>query len=219
MKSICLVFVLGIALFSCKFENKSAEQKPENENAEQRFTFRENPELIKEFHTNEFLESINKKGNFENVEEIVVSHNGKTYIINLQHINDWNDPGDFLRVSIADKSENVVFEKTNFGGWVEFGNNYFLSDYVIAKNQIQSDKALLIDNKNGKQLILFGWVYASVPGLMTIIDLFPEPRIIFNKEFQLTGITNFNDSGFRNFIGTTNFENSLTLNMQDMIFE
>ena len=78
---------------------------------------------------------------------------------------------------------------------------------------------MIIDNKNGKQLIVFGWVYASSPGLMTLIDLFPKPKIIFNQEFELKSILAPNENGFRNFKGGTTIFNEMTLNIEKMKIE
>jgi hypothetical protein len=219
MKRIILIAVCSLVLFSCKTENKSNDKVANNKEVKQEVAQVVNNELIDEFFTNEYIDSLVKTSNFETVEAFEVSYNGATLKIYLQHILDWNDPGDYLKVKIVDSNENILFEQTNFSGWVKIGNNYSLPETVIAENLIESDKVLLIDNKNGKQLILFGWVYASSPGLMTVIDLFPKPKIIFNTEFELIEISSLNDNGFRNLIGGFSLTKTVTIDMEKMVIK
>jgi len=219
MKRLIIITICSLVIVSCKNESKTVDKTVQKDEIVAKTKPIKNLELIDEFFTNEYLDSLGKTANFETVEKIFVFEGSDTLRICLQHIIDWNDPGDFLRVKIYDTKGKVIFNQTNFGGWVKFGNNYSLPEIVKEKNLIESNKALLIDNKTGKQLILFGWVYASQPGLMTIIDLFPTPEIIFNKKFELKEISMPTENGFKNMIGGTTVANTVTLNMEKMIIE
>jgi len=221
MNKIIIILFFNLLVISCKTDIKKSDSEKgikikdtiqiKNSNVKSEF--------IKDFYTNEYIDKLSKTAEFKTIEEFIVNEGIDTFKIFLKQIPDWNDPGDFLNIVITDKKGNELFNRINFSGWVRFGNNYYLPDSVISFNLIESDKALIIDNKNGKQLIVFGWVYASSPGLMTLIDLFPKPKIIFNQEFELKSILAPNENGFRNFKGGTTIFNEMTLNIEKMKIE
>lgn len=213
MRGIYAILIGSLLIISCITKNSKTNKIKQTE------TIAVNPELIDDFLTNEYLEHLIDTVDFIEVEEFIVSHNDKTVKVYLQHIPNWSDPGDFLRVKIVDEDEKILLEETNFSGWVEFGNNYTLSKALIDVNKVDSDKAMIIENQEGKLLVLFGWVYASKPGLLTVIDLFPSPRIIFNKEFQLKEIPEISENGFREIIGSTNFSDTVIFNFEKMNLE
>ena len=105
--------------------------------------------------------------------------------IEAYHIPDWNDPGDFLKIKISNKK--YVVEYSNIDGWVSFNNNYPVKEDIAQQNEIESKKMLLITSGKIPYLVLFGWVYASNPGLCTIIDL-KTGKIAFNAEDNLLAI-------------------------------
>lgn len=218
VKIVILIFLSCYILSSCN-NSSTNDQKIQQESTSSIHEWNINSNLINSFYTNEYLDSINKTSTYKTVEKIELSEKNDTLIILLQQMNGWNDPGDFIRIKILDMNGNIKFDQTNFGGWVKFGNNYSLPEIVAKQNLINSKEALIIDNKYGKQLLVFGWVYASSPGLMTVIDLFPSPKIIFNREFELKEITDPDNNGYRDMIGGTTFSNEMTFDLEKMIIE
>jgi hypothetical protein len=105
--------------------------------------------------------------------------------IDLYHIPDWTDPGDFLKIKISNSKYTV--EYSNIDGWVTFNNNYLVKDDIAKQNELESEKILLITNGKIPHLVLFGWVYESSPGLCTIIDL-ASGKIVFNDEDNILAV-------------------------------
>ena len=221
MKRILTLFIIILVAISCKTESKKGSSTTRNEKTEVSEVEKPkiNPEIIESFFSNEYVDSLEKAKQFVTVEEIIVNEKTDTLHIFLQHLTNWEDPGDFLKVQIRNTKDSIVFEQKNINGWVKFGNNYTLPDSVVFLSQVKSDKAIIIENRTGKQLIVFGYVYASQPGLMTIIDLFPTPQIIFNKNFELRSISEPTEKGYKNFEGGTTVSNEVVLNMETMKIE
>ena len=130
----------------------------------------------------------NIKLNFSILEttEYNINGNGVKGKIIIEKINDWNDPGDFHRIRIVSDS---CFSFFNVDGWIKA--RPFMFDYVpnFAKNnKIQSDYIVLSKNNDDLLLFVFGYVYASQPGLLSIINLsLKEPKLLFNDNYMLSG--------------------------------
>ena len=103
------------------------------------------------------------------------------------------NPGDFTKIEIINKKYSVSFSNTD--GWVKFDHNYSVSDDLKEMNELKSGKLFLVTNDRASYLVLFGWVYASEPGLCTIIDL-KNGEIAFNYEKELISMS-FDKSKFR----------------------
>ena len=56
-----------------------------------------------------------------------------------------------------------------------------------------------------KLILLFGWVYANDPGLVTIINP-TNGAILFNKQWDLQQITDTNSDNFLELRGTSIFD-------------
>jgi hypothetical protein len=205
---ICIQLLSG-----CRTANQSSEStvfNPPNQIV--------NPDLVKGFTPIwEELEDSFRQQPFQTIQKIEVVENSDTLYLLLQQSPGWIDPGDFINLQIMDNSGNVILEQVNIDGWVKFGSNYFVPESVSSQNLIESDLGLLLDNHTGKQLVLFSWVYASDPGGMTIIDLFPTPTIIFNYLFDLKEV--YRKADYLYFMGNTMHKKDVVLNTKEMIFE
>ncbi|MDE5419989.1 hypothetical protein L3049_18525 [Labilibaculum sp. DW002] len=175
-----------------------------------------NPDLIKEFHSVKYLDSLLVNNGVKKIGEINVRENLDSCKIIFNTMTGWNDPGDFLNIQIVDSKNNETFRLNNLDGWMKCIGNYDLPETIKSVNLDKSEIALLIENKTGKQLVIFGYSYASEPGLMTIIDLFPKPQVIFNTQFDLRSISSISKNGYLNFIGGTTLLNHVVLNMELM---
>ncbi|MEQ9169215.1 MAG: hypothetical protein RLO12_23375 [Fulvivirga sp.] len=106
--------------------------------------------------------------------------------IKLSKVSNWGDPGDFHLVEIINSKYSKSF--SNLDGWVKFNQNYPVNDELKNMNQTNTDLFLVASNENQSLLILFGWVYASDPGLCTVIDL-NNGTIVYNQNSELTSIS------------------------------
>ena len=103
--------------------------------------------------------------------------------IKLLNIKGWGgeEPGDFRKIEIVTKNR-VKYEFDNSEGWVKPYDpieKYLTNDYFLEINIGGSEPIL----------IFFGYIYASLPGWLTIISLQgTKPEIIFNKELSLAKI-------------------------------
>ncbi len=85
--------------------------------------------------------------------------------------------------------DGYEWKGTNFNGWVRFDNNYSVPNQVKEKNQIDTDLLLQTDFYSTKVLGLFGWSYASQPGLLTIIEFSTnKPRVMLNENWHILKI-------------------------------
>jgi hypothetical protein len=118
--------------------------------------------------------------------EYDINRDGIKEKIILDKLDRWNDPGDFHRVRIEFK--DTCYHFYNSSGWVEI-NHSFADEYIrdlTSINKIKSDYVILNENNNNLLLFVFGYVYASSPGLLTIINLsMKEPQLILNENYLL----------------------------------
>ena len=98
----------------------------------------------------------------------------------------WEEPGDFHRIKIEKKDTCYTF--FNSSGWVKAESYFF--EYVpnfSSYNKIQSDYIVLSQNNDDLLLFVFGYVYASQPGLLSIVNLsLKEPKMLFNDNYVLS---------------------------------
>lgn len=83
-----------------------------------------------------------------------------------------NDPGDFRKLKIGDT------EFVNMGGWVKVPEEY--SFYSEDGYFLEWDLG-----NNTSVVVLFGYVYASDPGYLSVINLSSNPELIFNRQVML----------------------------------
>jgi len=169
----------------------TVDTKPIDKKDKNRFDL--NPNLITKFHRDDRLNPNNPDFQFYTIASFYadLNNNEKADTIILKRLKGWeNDPGDFQQIQIT-TDNGTIWTETNFDGWVRFDNNYYVPDSVKRLNQLDTDLLLLTDFENTKILGLFGWVYASESGLLTIIDFnTKQPRIMINKNLDLVGIDN-----------------------------
>lgn len=202
MKHYLSVFV-PVLLFSCGTGTNN-ERKSGAETSNKKSIYVVDPELVDELF---IVESHNQQEYpFKEVETQIVDLNedGKDDKITLFIIENWGDPGNFQKIRVELTGEEP-YEFSNYGGWVTFNDNYSISEEIAAINQLESQNILLLNaTQNAKLIVLFGWMYASEPGLITIIDPL-ERRILFNKQWDLQQVTDIDSDGFLELHGTSVF--------------
>ena len=150
-----------------------------------------NQEIINPFYRNERFIPDNPDFCYSRIKDFVIdlNQNQKPDSIILYRLKGWeNDPGDFHQIEI--KMDNgYKWVETNFSGWVRFDNNYSVPDLVKEKNQIDTNLLLQTDFYSTKVIGLFGWAYASQPGLLTIIEFSTnKPRVMLNENWRILKI-------------------------------
>lgn len=106
--------------------------------------------------------------------------------IKLFTVKDWTDPGDVLKIEITNDKGTTAY--SNIDGWVKFDHNYPVTRALKELNELKSDKIILVSNDKYALAVLFGWVYASEPGLCTIINL-TTGEMVFNDNKELISIS------------------------------
>jgi len=113
----------------------------------------------------------------------------------LKTFTNWNDPGDFLEVEISLSNEKQ-FKVFNSSGWVVFNQDYTVPNQLIDQNLIDSQEILILKLNENYYLFAFGWVYASIPGLMTMIEFSDDiPRVAYNGNTDINSIGDINSDG------------------------
>ncbi|XOV93189.1 MAG: hypothetical protein ACFHWX_00475 [Bacteroidota bacterium] len=202
MRNIFLTIVT-INLFACGIGTR-------NEKTIEPPTFLVNPELIEELF---IVENHNQQVYpFKEVETQTVDLNndGKTDKITLYIIDNWGDPGNFHKIRL-ELSGKEPFELSNYSGWVTFNENYSIPEDIEDKNQLSSNNILLLNaTPTTKLILIFGWIYASGPGLMTIIDP-ANQKILFNKNWRLRDIIDSNSDGNLELLGSSIYDGPIEL--------
>ena len=120
-------------------------------------------------------------------EKLIIEKIDSWFYSKESHRIKWNDPGDFHRIKVEKKDSCYTF--FNSSGWVKATPFFF--GYVPnfpSYNKIQSDYIVLTQNNDDFLLFVFGYVYASQPGLLSIINLsLKEPKLLFNDNYMLSG--------------------------------
>jgi len=201
-----IVLPIGLFYVFMSLSVVSKSKKIENKNE-----FELNSTLITEFHRDDRLNPDNSDLSFYEVDsfQVDLNNNNLADTIKLRKLKGWeNDPGDYRQIQIT-MDNGYSWTETNFDGWVRFDNNYFIPDSIKQLNQLETDLLLLTEFEGTKILGLFGWVYASKSGLLTIIDFSTnQPRIMINKNLDLVGINQkriaIQESGVNHWIEKTN---------------
>ncbi len=151
---------------------------------------------------------LNLKFEFLTIESnrLDINNDGKEDEIIIEKIKDWNDPGDYHRIRIKSKEKEYVF--FNSDGWVEIGayETQYLNSFPQT-TQVKS-KYVNIQRSSDKDILLFafGYVYASQPGLLSILNLsrFDKPELIFNDNYHLYSFEDKNSDGIVDIVVTKN---------------
>ena len=143
---------------------------------------------------------------FEIVEEFQFITGYDTLRIITEMIPDWEDPGDYLALKILNRNNKVLLFHFNIDGWVKFDDYYEVPLAILEQNQLDSDKLLMIEVNGKSYLFMFGYMYASSPGIVSIIELSDAPTLLFNKEFYIKSIEDVNEDDYLDILGSLNFE-------------
>ncbi|MGL1888997.1 MAG: hypothetical protein OCD76_20960 [Reichenbachiella sp.] len=205
--------ILSVVLFSCGTgTNKIQEEDKalEVQKIEEMADFEVNSSIVNELFVVENHDQ--SKYPFKQVETQSVDLNGdgKNDKINLYIIENWGDPGNFQKIEVL-ITQGGSYEFLNYGGWVTFNQNYSVPQQVSDQNTLNSENILLIDaTPNSKLIMIFGWVYASEPGLMTIINP-ATGDILFNKEWELQSMSDTNSDSKLELRGASYFDGAVEL--------
>lgn len=133
------------------------------------------------------------KSEFEVFDSLIFTHENKTFKIVIENFKE-KCPGDFHLIKILVGNELSVF--FNPDGWVD-GRKYIENVSILSKNNLSSKKYIAINEFSSTDILLFvfGYPYDSNPNLKTIINLtyFSNPQLIFNDEYDLFEITDYNN--------------------------
>jgi len=137
----------------------------------------------------EIIEKYDIELNFSILETIEFDINGKGLKekIIVERIENWNDPGDYHRIKI--EKTDTCYTFFNSSGWIK--SCPYIFRYVpnfSTHNKIHSEYVFLIENNEDLLLFAFGYIYASQPGLLSIINLsLKDPKLLFNDNYMISG--------------------------------
>ena len=130
---------------------------------------------------------------------IDLNNDSKIDSINIYHLDEWNDPGDFHKISVLYSSGNKL-DIYNTGDWVNL-DSIQLQEFQ-SKNILTSKRILVTTTADRTLLVVFGYSYASTPGKLTIIELSPKnPKILFQDNFELMSLNDLNNDNLIEAIG------------------
>lgn len=196
-----LYLISTVILFSCNTQTQTALQ-----------TEKKSPQVIQNkkiihFIGKDFYKWTGGQLVFEKIETILYDFNqdGHNDSIVIERAKGWeSEPGDFQRIKISILGEKE-FLLQNIEGWIrnkflikydqDFNkDNLIKSDYVIAKRASEDNLLLFIE----------GYVYASIPGFLTIINIYNNetPTLIFNDNIELFNLNDYNNDGIKD-LGAT----------------
>lgn len=198
------LLLLPILLFACQSETNQSEETtevPEETPTEAPATPVDvDASLVDDFPSIENHDESAYPFKAMDTQFIDLNGDSKLDKITLFRIEDWADPGDFQKIEIELNGE-TPYEYRNYGGWISF-EQASLPTGITAFNKIRSENILLLQAQpETKLIVLFGWPYASDPGLVTIID--PKNKtILFNKNWSLQSITDIDTDYHLELTGT-----------------
>ena len=207
------ILILTVVLFSCSAGTNKSPQETDNlqeQPVQKTPDFKVNAALVNELFVLENHDQ--SKYPFKQVEtqSIDLNGDGKSDQLNFYVIENWGDPGNFQKIEIL-ITEGESYEFFNYGGWVTFNQNYSVPQQVSDQNTLNSENILLVDaTPTSKLIIIFGWVYASEPGLVTIINPITGD-ILFNKEWDLQSMSDTNSDRKLELRGSSAFDGAVEL--------
>lgn len=223
----CLIILFVGIFFSCTNSSKLDSLKEaetlnmgtHNDKADNTIKSLDGDELIDSFYQADYLDSLWAQSKKIEIESHQIHIEGEPYKIVATSLADWSDPGDYLRIEILNASNEPLLQLTNFEGWVRFNKNYQVPDSVQSLNKISSDKLLVVDLNSQTYLLLFGWVYASEPGFLTMVELSSQPQMIFNKLYEIKGFSDKNADSFIDLVGSDDFEEISYLDLHNKLMK
>jgi hypothetical protein len=134
---------------------------------------------------------------------------GKPYTFLLDKIENWNDPGDYHRLTIKIPGKKVFVLDDRYG-LVKYSSYCRWSHQKIpAENLLATKSEYLVlatlgnTKKPVKLLFLFGYEYSSQPSMVHIIalDETGNPEIVFEGQLGIFGLTGMMKDGYAELIG------------------
>lgn len=203
MKTYIVIIAITIFLVQCK--NDSSNQTKSNVNSSVEFKGKPLGIPLDNIHKKEAEYGIKLK--FVTIETVHYDFNGdkRNDTIKIERIVDWGDPGDFhkITISLSGKGENVFF---NSGGWIAIGDYelQFVKDFV--SKSIVPSEYISLQRVSSTDILLFcfGYVYASQPGLLSVINITnnDDSRLIFNDNYYLYKFEDFDNDGVKDIVLT-----------------
>ena len=163
----------------------------------------------------EFEQKSSEKLNFVIIDsyEYDINNDGVNENIILEKLQfDWEEPGDFHRIRII--ANDTCFSFFNSGGWIKLEPSLieYIPDFFL-NNILSSDYIAIDKHTNDLLLFAFGYVYASEPGLLSIINLSQKtPKLILNENYLLSGYQKDNPQ-----LTVTKYFKESNLNRQDTL--
>lgn len=181
MKKFNLLIIVLLVLNQCRTTNTENKTTSDIQQDVQK-TGKLVGDPLKPLH--EIEENRKSKFQFEIIEIINYDLNGdnKTDTIKIEKLADWDDPGDYhlIRVIIDGKE----FSYFNIQGWVK--SSYFNEYLNMTSDNLVQSKYVVLKAASSKDLLILlnGYIYASSPGLLTVISIYDNnaPQLIFNED-------------------------------------
>ncbi len=182
-----LVLLVSILMFTYCGNKKQDDKIPENINGKRVMV--DSLNLVGEYlcSPQDLMKELKINIDFEGIDSFKISIEDCMCWVYLEKIKDWGDPGDFhkIRFNISGK-EYSYFNKL---GWVRYENDYIMQneDDDFVDSDLINSKYCIVQSvqNNGCLIFLFGYPYASEPGLLSIIKVQEEgkPYLIFNDNY------------------------------------
>ncbi len=177
------------------------------------------------------LDSINTKEEelsirflFKTVDIIDIDLNNDCIIdtIKIEKIIDWGDPGDFHKISIQ-LSGNKKKEFFNLSGWIKYDRYELQFVNSFSKNNLGASRNIIIHRASNTDILLFcfGYVYASQPGLLSIININDtcNADLIFNAKFYLLNFSDRDNDGIKEIVVTKSDSNEFKIKKDSITYK
>lgn len=156
-----------------------------------------------------FKENFREKSTYVPTEklEFDFDSDGLNDTLSIFKIENWNDPGDFQQVQISYANGHTI-KMYELGNWINYMDRY---SKFKPENLLESENVLYSNFSNDRSfLVVFGYTYASSPGLLTIMDISSEtPNFVHKKKFQVMEIEDIDNDGFKEIIGRRFYRETL----------
>ena len=116
----------------------------------------------------------------------------------------WNDPGDFLRlrIQLPDRREYVLADSDGLVKIEDVLNKSLLKGNLSSSPYLYFARDLR-DGHGDPALLLFGYSYASSPGIVRILQLDSTgfPNVVFAEEYDIAAFVDLNNDHTEELVG------------------
>ena len=216
MKNYATIIIIIMALRSCNNEEQSNSHE----------TFDDSQNQVKKIFPEKFygtnfpdkddVSSRFKKRKGKDMELYLISREIEDFnndnipdTIFFERIKEWNDPGDFhnIRLSISNQKDLTLF---NASGWIKLVGSKYQNLRKIEGEGLRIENELVFASiaEDEKLIFLFGYVYASEAGVLTILNIKNgyDPKFIFNEKLYFVDVIDLNDDMKKELIVATDYE-------------